>query len=218
MYLNLKSSYKKGPWTDEEDESLKTLSSMEQYTGQWKIISEALNRSPASCYHRWHTRFKPDIKTGRWTEEEDMALLEGVKKYGRDWEKIVKDIPGRSGRHALLRYDKFICPNTNRGKWTPEEDQLILQEFEKHGRSWTKIAESIPNRTPFQVQARYDTNVNPKIKKGRWTPEESDRLLELVAKYGHDWTRVSQELATKSNMQALLRYNYLRSKQKKEAN
>ncbi|KAK9719610.1 Myblike DNAbinding domain-containing protein [Basidiobolus ranarum] len=215
MHLTLTNNFKKGPWSADEDETLRSLTSMEQYRGKWKVISEVLGRSSACCYSRWQSRFKPDVKTGRWTEEEDLSLLDGVEKYGRDWERIVKDIPGRSSRHALLRYDKFLNPNTSRDKWSPEEDDLLLKGCQKYGRSWTKISESIPSRTPFQLQARYDAHVNPKITKGRWTDEESEQLLNLVKKYGHDWTRVAQELSTKSNVQALLRYNYLRSKERK---
>ncbi|KAK9701851.1 hypothetical protein K7432_011539 [Basidiobolus ranarum] len=214
MHLILMNNFKKGPWSAEEDETLRSLTSMEQYRGKWKVISDVLGRSSACCYSRWQSRFKPDVKTGRWTEEEDLTLLDGVEKYGRDWGKIVKDIPGRTGRHALVRYDRVLHPNTKRGKWSPEEDALLLKGCQTYGRNWTKISESIPGRTRYQLQARYDSHVNPKITTGRWTNEENEQLLKLVKKYGHDWARIAQELPTKSNSQALLRYNYLRMKQR----
>ncbi|KAK9719611.1 hypothetical protein K7432_004713 [Basidiobolus ranarum] len=173
MYLTLTNNFKKGPWSADEDETLRSLTSMEQYRGRWKVISEALNRSPSCCYVRWQSRFKPNMRTGRWTEEEDLSLLKGVNKYGRDWVKIVKDIPGRTCKHALTRYDKYINPNTNHGKWTPEEDALLLKGYQKYGRSWTKISESIPGRTRYQLQKRYDSRLNCKVGTGRWTNEEN---------------------------------------------
>ncbi|ORY02783.1 hypothetical protein K493DRAFT_405163 [Basidiobolus meristosporus CBS 931.73] len=216
MYLNLTGNFKRGPWTREEDESLRLLTATEHYSGRWKVISEILHRSSSSCYSRWQARFKPDVKTGRWTEEEDLALIQGVEEYGRDWSRIVQNIPGRSSKHALLRYDKFLAPKIKRDVWTAKEDELLMKGCEEYGRNWTKIAESIPGRTTVQLQLRYDSHLGRKINKGRWTREENEQLLKLVKKYGNNWTQISRELTTRSNVQALIRYKYMCQKEDAE--
>ena len=42
---------------------------------------------------------------GRWSTEEDAALLEAVEKHGKCWSVVAKDVPGRTGHQCAKRYN-----------------------------------------------------------------------------------------------------------------
>ena len=76
----------------------------EQHKGAWSAIASALpNRSVQSCHNYCRRKFNPYNYRGRWSDEDVDLLLDYVKTYGREWERIGKMI----GRTALNVRDKF---------------------------------------------------------------------------------------------------------------
>jgi len=60
------------------------------------------------------------LKNKPFTTEEDKALVEGLKKKGRDWNKIAKILPQRNinmikNRYYYLCKKKIINKDTNEG-------------------------------------------------------------------------------------------------------
>lgn len=41
---------------------------------------------------------------------------------------------------------------------------------------------------------RWHNQLNPAIKKGPWTPEEDDIIMEMQAKYGNRWAKITEKL------------------------
>ena len=71
--------------------------------------------------------------------------------------------------------------------WTPEEDALMLQLFQKYGRRWKLISEQLPFwRDSYEVMNRYiSLSKGNKTKYLRWTIEEDTLLLDLIKTHGH---------------------------------
>ena len=42
-------------------------------------------------------------------------------------------------------------------RWTAEEDLILFQQFQIHGRKWKKISESLPNRNAKAIRNRYSS-------------------------------------------------------------
>ncbi|KAG5057360.1 hypothetical protein JHK82_012338 [Glycine max] len=67
---------KKGPWTPEEDQKL--VQHIQKH-GLKKAISLAtfagLNRCGKSCRLRWTNYLRPDIKRGKFSQEEEQTIL-----------------------------------------------------------------------------------------------------------------------------------------------
>jgi len=69
----------KGPWTKEEDEIVIKLVD-KNGPRNWSKIAEYLpGRIGKQCRERWHNHLNPDIKKDRWTEDEDLAIMEAHK-------------------------------------------------------------------------------------------------------------------------------------------
>ncbi|GMH55245.1 hypothetical protein TrLO_g5103 [Triparma laevis f. longispina] len=93
-------------------------------------------------------KVKSAIKVQRreWTVEESTALLDGVEKHGRDWNKIKAESGDRLGKRSayslyLQLYQHY--PDKNRelieaqpprpSAWTAEEKTMLLEGVGKHG-------------------------------------------------------------------------------------
>ncbi|CAM8985472.1 unnamed protein product [Rhodiola kirilowii] len=73
----LSSGLKKGPWTVEEDMKLKEY--IDQHgAGNWRLLPKnaGLQRCGKSCRLRWTNYLRPDIKQGRFSFEEEEAIIQ----------------------------------------------------------------------------------------------------------------------------------------------
>ncbi|CAL9059773.1 transcription factor MYB3R-3-like [Musa acuminata AAA Group] len=107
-----------------------------------------------------------------------------------------------------------------KGGWTPQEDETLRKAVEAYkGRSWKKIAEFFPDRTEVQCLHRWQKVLNPELIKGPWTPEEDEKIISLVAKYGpKKWSIIAKSLPGRIGKQCRERWhNHLDPTIKKDA-
>lgn len=95
-------------------------------------------------------------------------------------------------------------------RWSPEESELLKQkvlEYEHLGKhKWSKISQIIKTKTAAQCAQRWTRVMHPDLKKGKWDPDEEEKLFKLVEKYGANWKQISSELKNRSDIQC--RYAY----------
>ncbi|KAG0199091.1 hypothetical protein BGX28_007566 [Mortierella sp. GBA30] len=105
-FHSLDPSLKKGAWTEEEDELLRT--GVEKFKGQWSKIAERIQgRTDDQCAKRWRESLDPEIDRAAWTPEDDVILLQKFEEYGSQWQKIALSFPGRPGLHCRNRWRKI---------------------------------------------------------------------------------------------------------------
>ncbi|KAK3155320.1 hypothetical protein QOZ80_2BG0201720 [Eleusine coracana subsp. coracana] len=88
---------KKGPWTPEEDQKLMDYIQKHGH-GSWRALPKlaGLNRCGKSCRLRWTNYLRPDIKRGKFTQEEEQTILRFHSVLGNKWSAIAKHLPGRT--------------------------------------------------------------------------------------------------------------------------
>lgn len=80
-------SLRRGPWTAEEDEKLKRA--VEVFGRSWMDICMFVStRSNEQCRDRWQEHLNPNASRGRWTEDEDQALLAAYEQHGEKWKEV----------------------------------------------------------------------------------------------------------------------------------
>ncbi|KAH9690727.1 transcription factor MYB93 [Citrus sinensis] len=67
---------KKGPWTPEEDQKLVEFIQKHGH-GSWRALPKlaGLNRCGKSCRLRWTNYLRPDIKRGKFSQDEEQTIL-----------------------------------------------------------------------------------------------------------------------------------------------
>ncbi|OIT03073.1 PREDICTED: myb-related protein 330-like [Nicotiana attenuata] len=88
---------KKGPWTSEEDEKLSNFINKHGH-GSWRALPKlaGLNRCGKSCRLRWTNYLRPDIKRGKFSQEEEQTILNLHAVLGNKWSAIATHLPGRT--------------------------------------------------------------------------------------------------------------------------
>lgn len=86
----------KGPWSPEEDETLRKL--VKQYGARnWSVISKSIpGRSGKSCRLRWCNQLSPEVEHRAFTPEEDQIILQAHAAYGNKWATIARLLNGRT--------------------------------------------------------------------------------------------------------------------------
>ncbi|GMI90599.1 myb domain protein 93 [Hibiscus trionum] len=88
---------KKGPWTPEEDQKLVQYINSHGH-GSWRALPKlaGLNRCGKSCRLRWTNYLRPDIKRGKFSQDEEQTILHLHSILGNKWSAIATHLPGRT--------------------------------------------------------------------------------------------------------------------------
>ncbi|KAK8627977.1 hypothetical protein V6N13_063692 [Hibiscus sabdariffa] len=94
---NDENGFKKGPWMPEEDQLLVDYIQRHGH-GSWRALPKlaGLNRCGKSCRLRWNNYLRPDIKRGRFSEEEEQTIINLHAALGNKWSAIASHLPGRT--------------------------------------------------------------------------------------------------------------------------
>ncbi|KAL8161199.1 hypothetical protein V2J09_012688 [Rumex salicifolius] len=93
-----KESVKKGTWSADEDATLKSYVEKHGAITNWIALPQkiGLNRCGKSCRLRWLNYLRPNIKHGKFTEEEDKIISDLYFSMGSRWSIIAEKLPGRT--------------------------------------------------------------------------------------------------------------------------
>ncbi|AEE75249.1 Transcription factor MYB10 [Arabidopsis thaliana] len=92
-----KSQVKRGPWSDEESERLRSFI-LKNGHQNWRSLPKlaGLMRCGKSCRLRWINYLRPGLKRGNFTKEEEDTIIHLHQAYGNKWSKIASNFPGRT--------------------------------------------------------------------------------------------------------------------------
>jgi len=84
------------------------------------LCSVMMGRAPCSD--------ESGLKKGPWTPEEDNILVDFIQKHGHGSWRALPKLAGlnRCGKSCRLRWTNYLRPDIKRGKFSEEEQQLII--------------------------------------------------------------------------------------------
>ncbi|KAF9576188.1 hypothetical protein EC968_010311 [Mortierella alpina] len=130
-FHSLDPSLKKGAWTEEEDELLRT--GVEKFKGQWSKIAERIQgRTDDQCAKRWRESLDPEIDRAAWTPQDDVVLLQKFEEFGSQWQKIALSFPGRPGLHCRNRWRKIQRSLNHMQRASKRRRNQLVNKQEQH--------------------------------------------------------------------------------------
>ncbi|KGL82673.1 snRNA-activating protein complex subunit 4, partial [Tinamus guttatus] len=208
-------SINKTEWSEEEIEKLKEIAANHNYL-HWQTIAQELGVrwTAFQCLQKYQA-YNKDLKRKEWTKEEDRMLADLIQemRVGSHipYKKIAYYMEGRDSTQLIYRWTKSVDPSLKKGPWTPEEDAMLLSAVKKYGaRDWYKIRTEVPGRSDAQCRDRYLKALHCDVKKGKWSLEEEEQLIELVEKHGlGHWSKIASELPHRTGSQCLSKWKLM---------
>ncbi|CAL5429919.1 unnamed protein product [Camellia sinensis] len=116
------------------------------------------------------------VKRGLWSPEEDEKLIRYITSHGYGCWSEVPEKAGlqRCGKSCRLRWINYLRPDIRRGRFTPEEERLIISLHGAVGnrygsnftfKKWAHIASHLPGRTDNEIKNYWNSWIKKKIRK-----------------------------------------------------
>ncbi|KAA8530389.1 hypothetical protein F0562_005098 [Nyssa sinensis] len=88
-----------------------------------------------------------------------------------------------------------------KGPWTPEEDQKLLAYIEEHGNgSWRALpAKAGLQRCGKSCRLRWTNYLRPDIKRGKFSLQEEQTIIQLHALLGNRWSAIATHLPKRTD-------------------
>ncbi|CAK7333667.1 unnamed protein product [Dovyalis caffra] len=105
------------------------------------------------------------LKKGPWTPEEDERLIDYIHKHGHGSWRALPKLAGlnRCGKSCRLRWTNYLRPDIKRGKFSEEEEQIIINFHQVLGNKWSAIAQHLPGRTDNEIKNFWNTHLKKKL-------------------------------------------------------
>jgi hypothetical protein len=154
-----KSKKQKATWTEEEDNMLIALVHSQQRRSWQKVAETLSNKTAYDCYLRFRS-INPCLRKGAWDPTEDAKVMDAIKVYGKRWNKIAKVFSNRNAKQIRDRYINYLDPEIVKGKFSVDEDLLILDLHSKYGNRWSFIRRFIPHRSSDMIKNRFNSSIS----------------------------------------------------------
>lgn len=107
---------------------------------------------------RIQTKGEEKHKKAKFSEKEDLQLIDLVSKYGEeDFITIARFMKNRNSRQCRERWRYYLSPSISTIPWSHEEECLLEQKVSELGNKWTKIVSFFPGRTDIYIKNRWSS-------------------------------------------------------------
>lgn len=152
-------------------------------------------------------------KSHPWTNEEDDQLKELLYSFtSLSWKFISNKLKERSPSQCMNHWNMNLNPGIKKGKWSKEEDELLLSYVKENGTNWGELQLYLQGRTTKQIRERWVNYLSKDTSDFRWNRDMDKKLIELYVLFGSSWVKISSKIPqTTENMVKNRFYSLLRA-------
>ncbi|XP_052673439.1 uncharacterized protein LOC128155662 [Crassostrea angulata] len=182
----------------------------------WLMIANVIfdgKRDERECRIMWKNVLHPSINKEKWSAQETKDLQELANKYNmRNWPAIAKELgTGRTPFQCLQFYQHSLNETWNNRPWTEEEDEMLREVVESvrmgNRISFAQVSYFLDGRSQSQCTSRWN-QINPSMKRGRWSLHEDCLLITAVQLHGpKNWRLIKEYVHGRTPIQCRDRYN-----------
>ncbi|CAG9335922.1 unnamed protein product [Blepharisma stoltei] len=152
------------------------------------------------------------------------SLLSPYKIDDEIWMVPCK-LDGLKHKYSPLIYPRVLSGNLKH-PWTKKEDDIVISLLNTQSyKKWTIIAKAInkqihnevPVRNGKQCRERWHNHLNPKLKKGDWTYEEDQIIIEKQQEIGNKWSIIANFLPGRTENNVKNRWKSILRRSKRES-
>ncbi|XP_073015674.1 transcription factor MYB36-like [Primulina eburnea] len=149
-----KANVKKGPWSPEEDATLKAYIEKHGTGGNWIALPQkiGIKRCGKSCRLRWLNYLRPNIKHGGFTEEEDNIICSLYISIGSRWSIIAAQLPGRTDNDIKNYWNTRLKKKLLGRRKNSVANQRSINDHTNSGGEGTCSVENLSNSTLERLQ------------------------------------------------------------------
>ncbi|KAG0608957.1 hypothetical protein M758_8G146400 [Ceratodon purpureus] len=105
------------------------------------------------------------LKKGPWTPDEDQKLVAYIQQHGHgSWRSLpINAGLQRCGKSCRLRWTNYLRPDIKRGRFSQEEDRMIVHLHAILGNRWSAIANHLPRRTDNEIKNYWNTHLKKRL-------------------------------------------------------
>jgi hypothetical protein len=101
---------------------------------------------------------------------------------------------------TLAQWKSTFLSGTKR-KWSPQEDELLIQQIRLHGPcNWGIVALPFMQRTGKQCRERWAHKLSRAYTSEPWTKEEDSLLIQLQRENGNQWAKFRSSFPRRSTV------------------
>ncbi|CAI9764554.1 unnamed protein product [Fraxinus pennsylvanica] len=125
--------------------------------------------------------YKQKLRKGLWSPEEDEKLIHHITKYGHGCWSSVPKLAGlqRCGKSCRLRWINYLRPDLKRGRFSQQEENLIIELHAVLGNRWSQIAAQLPGRTDNEIKNLWNSSIKKKLRQKGIDPNTHKPFSEV---------------------------------------
>lgn len=182
------------PWTKSEDKAIVSL--FERFGNNWTIIASFLEgRTGKQVRDRFRNKLDPKINRRKFSEKEDLIIVQKFKEIGPKWLQISKELPGRSENMIKNRFYSYLKKSVRESPEDAEkcgvkaaENRKFVEEIARNIAEERKCFEDLGDEAMCEEEMEL-RNVKEHVeflKQKKQLIENSLELLkEKIEKYEH---------------------------------